>query len=117
MVVGNDSEVDILGVGTYKLRLLRGNILLFDDALYTHGVRVRCLFLVYLMKSGFFFNCHIDGLDIFSNDNAFGHATLKNNFLILGLDDCYNNLSYPFVSYFDFNSKYVRWHMKVVHIG
>jgi len=59
IVLGNDSEEDILREGTYKLRLHRGNTLL-HDAVYAIGARV-CLFsLVSLMKLGFFFNSHND---------------------------------------------------------
>ena len=44
------------------------------------------------------------GLDIMYGGNVFGHATLKNYFLVLDLDDCYNNkTSSTFVSsYNDF---------------
>ena len=38
VVLGNGSEEDILGLGTYKLRLRGGNTLLLHDAIYASGV-------------------------------------------------------------------------------
>jgi len=54
------------------------------------------------MKLWFSFNSHTDGLDILYDGNVFDNATLKNDFLVLSLDDCYNNdTSSAFVSHFD----------------
>ena len=53
VVLGNGSEEDVLGVGTYKRRLRGGNTLLLHDALYAPGVQVCLLSLVFLMKFGF----------------------------------------------------------------
>ena len=94
---------------TYKLRLHGRNILLLHDAIYALGVRVCLLLLVSLLKLGFFFNSHIDG--ILYDGNVFGHATLKNDFLVLDLDDCYNNTSFAFVSHFGSFSGSVKWHV------
>ena len=56
------------------------------------------------MKFGFSSNSSFDGLDILHGGNVFGHATLRNNFLMLDLDDSHNNSSSVFFSYF--NSKF-----------
>ena len=90
IVLGNGSEEDVLGVDIYKLRLRGGNMLLLHDALYAPGVQVYLLSLVSLMKLGFSFSSSTKGLDIMHGGNAFGHATLKNDFPVLDLDDCYN---------------------------
>jgi len=37
--MGNGSEEDVVGVGTYQLNLRGGNKLLLHDALYALGVR------------------------------------------------------------------------------
>ena len=103
-----NSEADVLGVGTYKLRLRGGNMLLCHDTIYAPGMRVCLLSLVSLMKLGFFFNLHNDGLDILYGGTVFGHTNLKNDFLVLDLDDCYNNSSFTLVSHFDSNSNFVN---------
>ena len=78
-----------------------GNKLLLFDALYAPRVRVCLLSSVSLMMSGFGFSCCFDCLDILYGGNVFGHATLKNNFLLLDFDDCYKNSHPIFVSHFD----------------
>ena len=47
----------------------------------------------------------------------FSHATLKNDFLGLDLDECYNNFSFAYVFYFDANLESVKWHARLGHIG
>lgn len=56
---------------------------------------------------------HHDGLDIFYNKNLFGHATLKESFTVLNLNDRHNDISTTFVSYFDFDSKSIKWHAQL----
>jgi len=57
-------------------------------------------FSCFLNRIGFTFDFHADGLDILYGGNLFGHAILKNNFLVLDLDDCYNNFSSTFCHQF-----------------
>jgi len=117
IMLGNGSEEDVLGVGMYQLRLRGGNKLLMFDALYAPGVRVCLLFLVSLMKSGFDFSSCSDGLNIMYDGDVFGHATLRNDFLVLDLDNYYNNSSSVFISYFDSDSESIKWHVRLGHIG
>ena len=37
--MGNDSSVDVLGIGTYKLELRGGRTLLFHDVLFALDIR------------------------------------------------------------------------------
>jgi len=118
VVLGNGSEEDVLGVGTYKLRLRRGNDLLLHDPIYAPRVGVCLLSLVSPMKLGFSFNSNTNGLDIIYGGNVFGHITLINDFLVLDLDDCYNNkTSFAFVSYNDSFFDSVKWHSRLGYIG
>jgi len=77
VVLDNGSEEDILGVGTYPLRLRGGNKLLFYDSLYAPRGRSSLVSFVSLMRIGFSFGYCTDGLDLFYNGNLFGHTTLK----------------------------------------
>ena len=52
-------------------------------------MRIFLLSLVSLMKSDFDFSSCLEGLDILYDGNAFGSTPLKNDFLVLDLDDCY----------------------------
>ena len=69
------------------------------------------------MKLGFSFNSRTDGLDLLYGDNVFGHATLKNDFLVLDLNYCYNNSSSVFVSCFDSDYDSIRCHTRLCHIS
>ena len=80
-------------------------------------MRVCLSSLVSLMKYGFSFNSCTYDFDILYGGNVFGHATLRNNFLVLDLDDCCNNSSSVFVSHFDSNLESVKWHDRLSHIG
>jgi len=63
------------------------------------------------------FGHHPDGLDIFYGDNVFGHTTLRKEFLVPYLDDCYNNSFSTFASNFDANCRLVNWHARLGHIS
>ena len=62
------------------------------------------------MKLSFSFGFRHDGLGMFYNGNLFGHASLKGDFIVLDLDENYNDIAFTFVSYFDSNSKSVKCH-------
>jgi len=91
--------------------------LLLFDALYAPRVRACLLSLVSLMKFDFGFSFCYDGLNIFYGGNAFGHATLRSDFLVLDLDDYYNNSSSVFISHFDSDYESIKWHGRLSHIG
>ena len=80
-------------------------------------MRVCLLSLVSLIKSGFGFSSCDDGLNIMYGGNAFGHAALKNDFLVLDLDDHYNNSYSGFVSHFNFDYETIKWHARLGYIG
>ena len=73
--------------------------LLLHDALYAPGVRCSLVSYVSLVRLGFVFGFRPDGLDLFYNGNLFGQATLKGDFIVLDLDDNYNNISSVYVSF------------------
>jgi len=106
VILGNVSEENVIGVGTYQLRLRGGNKMLFYNALFTPGVRCSLVSLVSLMRIGFSLSFRTDGLDLFYNGNLFGHATLKEDLIVVDLDNTYDNTSATCVS----NSKSIKRH-------
>jgi len=54
---------------------------------------------------------------LFYNGNLFGHAILKGDFIVLDLDNTYDNTFDAFISYFDSNSEFVKWHAQLGHVG
>jgi len=65
------------------------------------------------MITDFSFSFCTDGLDLFYNSNFFGHATLKGDFIVLDLDNTYDNTSTAFVSSFDSHPESVKWHARL----
>ena len=53
VTLGNGTAEDVLGVGTYRLKLRGGNSLLLHDTLYAPGVRCSLVSYVSLMKLSF----------------------------------------------------------------
>jgi len=69
------------------------------------------------MRIGFSFGFCSDGLNLFYNGNLFSHTTLKGDFIVLGLDNTYDNIDVAFVSYFDSNSESIKWHARLRYVG
>ena len=69
------------------------------------------------MRIVFFLGFCIDFVDLFYNDNLFCHGTLKGDFIVLDLDNTYDNPSTSFVSSFDSNSEFVKLHVQLGHVG
>ena len=65
MRMGNESRVEVLGIGTYKLQLRLGCTLLLHDVLYAPGMRQNLLLVNVLLKLGFSFGFHGRSMDIF----------------------------------------------------
>ncbi|KAH9608961.1 hypothetical protein KSS87_006063, partial [Heliosperma pusillum] len=117
VMLGNGSEEDVLGTGTYQIKLSGGNTMLLHDALYAPGVRCCLVSVISLLKLGFVFNFKDSSLDILYHGELFGRGILKNGFFVLDLDDFYDNSSYAFVSRYDVDSDSVKWHARLGHIG
>ena len=54
---------------------------------------------------------------MFYNGNLFGHSTLKGDFIVLDLDNTYDNTYTAFISYFDSNYEFVKWRARLGHVG
>jgi hypothetical protein len=81
MRMGNESRVEVLGIGTYKLQLRRGHALLFHDGLYTPGMRQNLLLVNVLLELGFSFGFHGRSVDIFLGSTCFGHTFISDDHL------------------------------------
>jgi len=71
IVLGNNNDEDVLGVGTYQLRPRRENKLLLYNALYEPRLRCSLVSFVSLMRIGFPLGFCTDGLNLFYNSNLF----------------------------------------------
>ena len=77
MRMGNESRVEVLGIGTYKLQLCHGRTLLLHDVLYASRMRQNLLSVNVLLELGFSFGFHGRFVDIFLGSTCFGHALFQ----------------------------------------
>jgi len=49
-------------------------------------------------------------IEFLFDGNVFGHASLMNEFLVLDLDESYNNSAFVFVSHFDPDLESIKRH-------
>ena len=86
--MGNESRVEVLGIGTYKLQLHHGRTLLLHDVLYAPGMRQNLLSVNVLLELGFSFGFHGHSVDIFLGSTCFGHAFISDDHLFHLDIDC-----------------------------
>ena len=87
--MGNESRVEVLGIGTYKLQLCCGRTLLLHDVLYVPKMRQNLLSVnVFLLERGFSFGFHGRSIDILLWSTCFGHAFISNDCLFHLDIDC-----------------------------
>jgi len=75
IVLGDDSEENVLEIRTYHLKLYEGTMPFLHDALYVP--RVQCSLVSFVFEVSFLFDCR---LDIVYHDNLFGLTILKGVF-------------------------------------
>nr|CAD1816959.1 unnamed protein product [Ananas comosus var. bracteatus] len=59
VMMGNDTEEEVLGIGAYQLRLRNGRYLILHDVLYAPNIRCNLLSVLALPRLGFLFNLRI----------------------------------------------------------
>ncbi|KAK2982911.1 hypothetical protein RJ640_006325 [Escallonia rubra] len=72
--MGNNSSEEVLGVGSYQLKLRTGRTLILDDVRYAPTVQLNLLSVTALLDSGFSFIFRVNKLDIFLDDVLFRHG-------------------------------------------
>lgn len=118
VMLGNGTKEDVLGIGTYKLKLRGGKTLLLHDTLYAPGVQCCLVSVVALLKLGFSFYFQLNILDIMYHGDLFGRGCMKDSFFVLDLDyDSDNNSMLAVASNFNIHSESVKWHARLGHIG
>ena len=81
--VGNNEKVEVLKIGTCKLVLRGGKVLLFHDVLYVLEIRRNLISVLLLIKNGFYLNFHDIGVDLFLETNYYGSGYWDNGFIVL----------------------------------
>ncbi|OMO94612.1 hypothetical protein CCACVL1_05905 [Corchorus capsularis] len=72
MKMGNDSSVNVLGIGTYKLEMRGGRTLLLHDVLYAPEIRRNLFSVITMLGLGFRFAFEGNKVDIFLGTTYYG---------------------------------------------
>ncbi|KAK2994002.1 hypothetical protein RJ640_005874 [Escallonia rubra] len=111
----NNSSKDVLGVGSYQLKLRTGRILLLEDVRYAPTVWLNLLSVTALIDNGFFFNFRGNKLDKCLVDILFGHGFRMDSPFQLDLID--SQSSYSYVVNDNIVNDFTNWHERLDHIG
>uniref|UniRef100_A0A2N9GDW0 Reverse transcriptase Ty1/copia-type domain-containing protein n=1 Tax=Fagus sylvatica TaxID=28930 RepID=A0A2N9GDW0_FAGSY len=116
MRMGNESRVEVLGIGTYKLQLHHGRTLLLHNVLYAPGMTQNLLSVNVLLELGFSFGFHGCSVDIFLGSTCFGHAFILDDRLFhLDIDCSAYDSSFALLTQNDYDE--MNWHARLGHIG
>ncbi|KAK2971858.1 hypothetical protein RJ640_000875 [Escallonia rubra] len=113
--MGNNSSEEVLGVGSYQLKLRTGRTLILEDVRYAPTVRLNLLSVTALLDSGFSFIFRGNKLDIFLDDVLFGHGFRMDSLFQLDLID--SQSSYSYVVNDNIMNDSTTWHARLGHIG
>ncbi|KAK2970080.1 hypothetical protein RJ640_006553 [Escallonia rubra] len=112
--MGNNSSEEVLGVGSYQLKLRTGRTLILEDVRYAPTVRLNLLSVTALLDSGFSFIFRGNKLDIFLDDVLFGHGFRMDSLFQLDLID--SQSSYSYVVNDNIMNDSTTWHARLGHI-
>ncbi|KAK2978454.1 hypothetical protein RJ640_023712 [Escallonia rubra] len=113
--MGNNSSEEVLGVGSYQLKLRTGRTLILEDVRYAPTARLNLLSVTALLDSCFFFIFRGNKLDIFLDDVLFGHGFCMDSLFQLDLIDSQSSDSYVVNDNIMYDS--TTWHVRLGHIG
>ncbi|OMO92476.1 hypothetical protein CCACVL1_06836 [Corchorus capsularis] len=121
MKMGNDSSVNVLGIGTYKLEMRGGRTLLLHDVLYAPEIRRNLFSVITMLGLGFRFAFEGNKVDIFLGTTYYGCSFVQNGLMVLDLDySSYNKVDDSIslvVTHDDVCNDSVEWHARLGHIG
>ena len=113
VILGNGAQEEVVGIGTYQLKLHLGRTLLLHDVLHAPGVQCNLFSVLTMLRLGFSFYFNGPQLDFYLNKTLYGHGYLFNNFFMLDLD----HSSFSFIAHTDDISDSVMWYARLGHIG
>ena len=120
MYLGNNSKAEVKGIGTCKLVMRGGRILLLHDVLYAPEIRRNLISVNVLLSLGYVLIFKDNGLDIFLNSVLVGTGYMLDGFIVLNtnVDSCVNESCFSYVtSASNANTNVNMWHSRLGHIG
>ena len=117
--VGNNSRVEVKGIGTCKLVLYRGQVLYLHDVLFAPDIRRNLISIPVLFKLGYVLNFYSDCIDIYLDSVRIGTGYLLDSFVVLNteMNGYYDdNGCFSIIASSD-NANVNTWHARLGHIG
>ncbi|KAL0307490.1 UNVERIFIED_CONTAM: Retrovirus-related Pol polyprotein from transposon TNT 1-94 [Sesamum angustifolium] len=111
---GNAAQAEVLGIGSYQLKLNTGCELLLSDVQYAPNIRCNLLSVTALMGQGFSFLFEQMGLSIYFGKDLYGLGFTNNGFFMLELANECVSYVYSSVNIHDIS---VLLHARLGHIG
>ena len=74
VILGNGAQEEVIGVGTYQLKLHLGCTLLLHDVLYAPGVQCNLFSILTMLRLGLSFCFDGPQLDFYLNKTLYGHG-------------------------------------------
>ena len=117
--MGNNTSVDVLGIGTCKLLMRKGRALYLHDVLYALEVCENLVSIVVFVKLYFKIVFEQDCVKVLLDNIVYGYVFLSNGFILLDTIPI-NKTTYVFVTRNSSSSSPVndvKWHARLGHIG
>ena len=117
--MGNNTSVDVLEIGTYKLLMRKGHTLYLHDVLFALEVHRNLVSVVVLVKLGSKIVFEQDYVKVLLDNIVYGYGFLSDGFITLDTIPI-NKTTYVFVIGNSSSSSSVndiKWHARLGHTG
>ena len=118
--MGNNSRIEVKGVGTCKLSMRGGRTLILHDVLFAPNIRRNLVSVIVLMQFGYALNFYSTCLNVFFRKTFYGSGYLLDGFIVIDVDNVsyYNSNSFfLFTSSNNSNNDVNIWHARLGYIG
>ena len=115
--VGNNSRVEVKGVGTCKLVMHGGKTLLLHDVLFAPQIRRNLVSVLVLINLGFQLNFHAFGVDLYLDTIHYGYGYFLDGFIVLNVECFSRNSSFSLITSSVSDDNVNVWHARLGHIG
>ena len=118
--LGNNTRIEVKGVGTCKLDLQGGRILYIHDVLHSPEIRRNLVSVTALLRLGYCLNFYENSVDIFHNTVYFGCGHIVDGFIVLNTKyvEYYSGVCFSLFTQSSNDDVNVNaWHARLRHIG
>ena len=117
ITLGNGTNEEVLGVGSYQLRIKNGRDLFLQDVLYAPEILYNLSLIVVLLGLGYSFHFGGSDVNIYDHDMFLGSGLLDDGFFKLCLDVYNQNPSLALISSSSSIDDCDVWYKRLGHIS